>query len=72
LQAVQSTQAGRTTSPARTSRGIELIAVCSITEVAANEQLRTDLQNQLLIDLGPQVGQAYLAELRERAVIIYY
>lgn len=71
-QEVESTQAGRTTSPEQTGRGIELIAVCSITEVAANEQVRTDLQNQLLIDLGEQIGQEYLAELRERAIIIYY
>ena len=71
-QAVQSTQAGRTTSPEQTARGIELIAVCSITEVTANEQARTELQNQFLIDLGEQIGQEYLAELRERAIIIYY
>jgi peptidyl-prolyl cis-trans isomerase SurA len=72
LQAVQSTQAGRTTTPERTGRGIELIAVCAVVQVQANEEARNQLQNQLLIDQAPQIGQDYLAELRERAIIIYY
>lgn len=71
-QAVESTQAGRTTQPERTTLGVEIIAVCNVTEVAANEQVRAEVTNQLLIDLGAQIGEEYLAELRERAIIIYY
>ena len=72
FQSVQSTSAGRTTRPERTSRGIEIVAVCSVTEVQANEQARTEIQNELLIDQGEQIGQDYLAELRENAIIIRY
>ena len=71
-QALQSTQAGQTTQPERTTLGVEIIAVCTITEVAANEQARAEVANQFLIDLGAQIGEDYLAELRERAIIIYY
>jgi peptidyl-prolyl cis-trans isomerase SurA len=72
VQALQNTAAGHTTSPERTSLGIEVIAVCSVTEVQANEQARAEIQNQLLIDQGDQIGQDYLAQLRDRAIIIRY
>lgn len=71
-QALETTAAGHTTSPERTSLGIEVIAVCSVEVVQANEQARAEIQNQLLIDQGDQIGQDYLAELRERAIIIRY
>ncbi|MGD9740551.1 MAG: hypothetical protein AB7O56_06560 [Bauldia sp.] len=66
---VEETNAGRMTRPQQTSRGIEVIAVCSITEVAANENARMEIQNELLIERADTVGQEYLAELRARAVI---
>jgi peptidyl-prolyl cis-trans isomerase SurA len=69
---VRSTAAGRTTGPERTDLGIEVIAVCSVTEVQANEAARTEIQNDLLIDQGEVFAQDYLAELRERAIIIRY
>lgn len=59
-----------TTRPERTDLGIEIVAVCSVRAVQANEQARAELQNELLIDLGDEVGQDYLAELREQAIII--
>jgi len=67
--ALETTQAGRTTRPERTSQGIEVIAVCSVTEVAGNEAARVDITNQLIIQRGEQIGQEYLAELRARAII---
>ncbi|MCW5715646.1 MAG: SurA N-terminal domain-containing protein [Bauldia sp.] len=67
--ALETTQAGRTTRPERTSQGIEVIAVCSITEVAGNEAARVDITNQLIIQRGEQIGEDYLAELRARAII---
>lgn len=66
---VEETNAGRMTRPQQTSRGIEVIAVCSITEVAANENARMEIQNELLIERADVVGEEYLAELRARAVI---
>lgn len=66
---VEETNAGRTTRPQQTSRGIEIIAVCSVTEVAANETARMEIQNELLIERAEEVGQEYLEELRARAVI---
>jgi peptidyl-prolyl cis-trans isomerase SurA len=67
--ALETTQAGRTTRPERTSQGIEVIAVCSVTEVAGNEAARVDITNQLIIERGEQIGEDYLAELRARAII---
>lgn len=66
---VQGTAAGRMTRPQQTARGIEIIAVCSITEVAANETARMEIQNELLGAGVDQVGRDFLAELRARAVI---
>ncbi len=72
VQALQGTAAGHTTAPEQTTLGIEILAVCSVTEVQANETARTQIQNQLLIDQGDQIGQDYLAELRTRAIIVRY
>ena len=72
VQRVESTDAGRTTRPEQTSRGIEVVAVCSVAEVQANEQARSAIQTELLINQGEAIGQDYLAELRERAIIIRY
>ena len=70
--AVQGTAAGRTTGPERTTLGIEIVAVCDVVEVQANEAARTEIQQELLINQGEAIGQDYLAELRERAIIIRY
>ncbi|MCC6737212.1 MAG: peptidylprolyl isomerase [Bauldia sp.] len=67
--AIETTQAGRTTRPERTTQGVEIIAVCSVTEVAGNEAARVDITNQLIIERGEQIGAEYLAELRARAII---
>lgn len=67
--ALETTQAGRTTRPERTSQGVEIIAVCSVTQVAGNEVARTDIANQLILERGEQIGEDYLAELRARAII---
>lgn len=69
-QAVRAMSSPGMTRPEQTSNGIEVIAVCSVRAVQANEQARTELQNELLIDLGDEIGQDYLAELREQAIII--
>lgn len=71
-EAVQGTAAGRTTAPEQTNLGIEIVAVCEVTTVQANEAARTELAQELLIQQGETIGQEYLAELRERAIIIRY
>lgn len=68
-QDITTTNAGRMTRPQTTSRGVELIAVCSVTEVQANENARMEVQNNLLIERADEIGADYLAELRARAVI---
>jgi peptidyl-prolyl cis-trans isomerase SurA len=69
-EAVEGTAAGRTTRPEQTGRGIEIIAVCAVADVAGNEAARNQIQNQLLIERGEEIGLEYLAELRARAIII--
>ncbi|MCW5695378.1 MAG: SurA N-terminal domain-containing protein [Bauldia sp.] len=70
--AVLNTQAGRTTPPSRTTQGYEVIAVCSITEIQANEQARSQIANELLIQQSEQIGEDYLAELRRSAIVQRY
>lgn len=68
-EAVLSTPVGGTTAPQRTEDGYQLIAVCAITEVQANEAARNEIANELMLEQGEQVGQDFLAELRQSAVI---
>ena len=70
--AVETTNAGRTTRPERTGRGIEIVAVCAVTVVAGNENARNEVQNQLLIARAEEIGLEYLAELRAKAIIIRF
>lgn len=70
--AVLNTQAGQTTAPSRTTQGYEIIAVCSVTEVQANEQARSEITNELLIAQSEEIGEDYLAELRQDAIIQRY
>lgn len=70
--AVLNTQAGRTTPPSRTTQGYEVIAVCSITEIQSNESARTEIATELLIEQSEQIGEDYLAELRQSAIIQRY
>lgn len=72
VQSLEGRTAGQTTRPERTSLGIEVLAVCAVADVQANEQARTQIQNELLLQQSDQIGLDYLAELREDAIIIRY
>jgi peptidyl-prolyl cis-trans isomerase SurA len=69
MEGVEATAPGRVSRPEQTTQGIEVVAVCSVVQVAGNEAARTDIQTQLIIQRGEQIGADYLAELRTRAII---
>lgn len=66
---IQKTRVGRTTAPDQTDAGIELIAVCDITQIRSSAAARQQIENQLLMSQGEELGKEYLAELREKAII---
>jgi len=68
---VKNTPAGRTTRPAQSDNGIDLIAVCSTRTIESNAAARTQVENKLLSEQNKNLGADYLAELRKKAVIEY-
>lgn len=64
------TAAGHAIRPQQTAQGIELVAVCSVRQVQSDAAARANVENRLLRAQGDTVADAYIAELKERAVII--
>lgn len=69
MDGVAATAAGRVSRPEQTGQGIEVVAVCSVVQVQGNEAARTEIQTNLIIERGEEIGTEYLAELRARAII---
>ena len=69
MEGVAATAAGRVSRPEQTGQGIEVVAVCSVVQVQGNEAARTEIQTELIIQRGEEIGTEYLAELRARAII---
>ncbi|MFO1185037.1 MAG: peptidylprolyl isomerase [Bauldia sp.] len=65
-EAVKRTRAGDLTDPTPTERGIEMVAVCKITEVASPSRPRPQDRS-----LPEETVKAYMLELRARAVITH-
>ena len=68
---IKQTAEGRTTRPAKTDLGYELIAVCSKKELSSDAAARTQVENRLLAEQNKELGKEYLAELKKKAVIEY-
>lgn len=69
--AIKKTRAGGLTEMNLSSQGIEMIAVCKITQVASTAGARAEIENKLLLAQSEDIGKDYLKELRARAVITY-
>ena len=73
-EAIIATEAGQTTNPKETDKGVEVLAVCKA-------QLTSDDRAAEIIDRaetfetlgkqGPAAGDDYLRELKQQATIIY-
>jgi peptidyl-prolyl cis-trans isomerase SurA len=66
---IRETETGKTTRPFQSESGIELVAVCSKRDFKSNAAARTEVESQLKLEQAKELGQDYLKELREAAVI---
>jgi peptidyl-prolyl cis-trans isomerase SurA len=66
---IKSTETGKTTRPFQSESGIELVAVCSRRDFKSNAAARSEVESQLKFEQAKTLGQDYLKELREAAVI---
>jgi peptidyl-prolyl cis-trans isomerase SurA len=69
--AIQKTPVGKTTAPAQTDQGVELIAVCAQRSFQSSSAARNEVENDLYIKQAEGLGKDYLKELRDRAIIEY-
>lgn len=68
---IMDTPVGKTTRPAESSQGYDLIAVCATRELNTDAPARKQVENKLLLEQNKDFGKDYLAELREKAIIEY-
>jgi peptidyl-prolyl cis-trans isomerase SurA len=66
---IKATPEGKTTRPFQSEKGIELFAVCSKRDFRSNAGARTEVENKLRLEQAKTIGEDYLKELREAAVI---
>jgi peptidyl-prolyl cis-trans isomerase SurA len=68
---IQKTDVGKATRPFETDHGIELVAVCTKRDFQSNSAVRAEVETQLKLEQAQQLGQEYLKELRDKAIIQY-
>jgi peptidyl-prolyl cis-trans isomerase SurA len=66
---VQSTPAGKTTPPQTVDEGVTLVAVCSTRAIAGDSLARDDIESKIMAEQTKGLGDQYLKELRDKAVI---
>ncbi len=66
---IKGTEEGKTTRPIQSENGIELYAVCSKRDFRSNAGARTEIESQLRLEQAKTLGQDYMKELRDAAVI---
>ncbi len=62
---------GQSTKPEANELGVEVIFICDKQETTDDSALRTEVQNELVLETGKDEVQKFVADLRKRALIIY-
>jgi peptidyl-prolyl cis-trans isomerase SurA len=62
---------GQSTKPEANELGVEVIFICDKQQTADDSALRTEVQNELVLETGKDEVQKFTADLRKRALIIY-
>lgn len=66
---IKTTELGKTTRPFQSDSGIELVAVCSKRDFKSNAAAVSEIESQLKFEQAKVLGEDYLKELRDAAVI---
>lgn len=68
---IKKTAAGKTTKPFVSDKGVELIAVCSRRDFQSDSAIRNEVETELKFEQAKELGEDYLKELRDKAIIQY-
>lgn len=68
-QEIQDTEVGKTTRPRESDKGVELIAVCSKRDFQSDAAARAEIESELRSEQSKELADAYLKELRDKAII---
>jgi peptidyl-prolyl cis-trans isomerase SurA len=68
---IKKTEAGKTTKPFVSDKGVELIAVCSRRDFQSDSAIRNEVETELKFEQAKELGEDYLKELRDKAIIQY-
>jgi peptidyl-prolyl cis-trans isomerase SurA len=68
---IRNTETGKTTRPFVSEKGVELIAVCSRQDFQSDSAIRNEVENELKFEQAKELGEEYLKELRDKAIIQY-
>jgi peptidyl-prolyl cis-trans isomerase SurA len=66
---IKNTELGKTTRPFQTDSGIELLAVCAKRDIQSNAAVRSEVETKLKFEQAKELGESYLKQLRDAAVI---
>lgn len=66
---IQNTALGKTTRPFQSDNGIELVAVCSKRDIQSDSAARAEVETKLQLEQAKELGQDYLKQLRDAAII---
>jgi peptidyl-prolyl cis-trans isomerase SurA len=68
---IQSTEVGKAIRPFQSDKGIELIAICGKRDFQSDSAVRAEIETQLKLEQAKGLGEDYLKELRDKAIIQY-
>lgn len=68
---IKKTETGKTTKPFVSDKGVELIAVCSKRDFQSDSAIRSEVETELKFEQAKEIGEDYLKELRDKAIIQY-
>ena len=66
---IQGTEPGKTTRPFQSDKGIELVAVCTKRDFQSDSAARAEVETKLQLEQAKELGQDYLKQLRDAAII---
>ena len=68
---IKNTETGKTTRPFVSDKGVELVAVCGKRNFQSDSAVRAEVESELKFEQAKELGQDYLKDLREKAIIQY-
>lgn len=68
---IKNTEVGKAIRPFVTDKGVELIVVCGKRDFQSDSAVRAEVETQLKLKQATEMGQDYLKDLRDKAIVQY-